>query len=124
MRKRSFALVFLAGLAFAKPIVAGGLPVIDSANVQQAILQLMEAKKQLDVLKGQYDALQQQVRALTGEGSVQGLLRRNIRAPWMKLTQEQLIDMMRQGLLPGNLEHRRQYLARITPTLPPEQVDG
>jgi len=101
------------------------LPVIDSSAITQLVLQLQEAKRQLEVLQGQYAALQQQLRAMTGTGEIGNLLQgaeRLTRYPWMSLTQEQLIDMMRQGLLPGNIEHRRQYLANITPTLPPEAI--
>lgn len=104
--KQVFAALLVAGaVAFGAPVQATGIPVVDFANLVQALQQYLQLSAQLQQLKQEYDQQVRQYEALTGGRGMGGLfnsgadqqMRQYAPASW-----QQALQVLQQGGLPGN----------------------
>lgn len=104
--KRVFVAVLVASaVAFGAPVQATGIPVVDIANLMQALQQYLQLSAQLQQLKREYDQQVRQYEALTGGRGMGGLfnsgadqqMRRYAPASW-----QQALQVLERGGLPGD----------------------
>ena len=104
--KRVLASLLVASVvAFGAPVQATGIPVVDIANLMQALQQYLQLSAQLQQLKREYDQQVRQYEALTGGRGMGGLfnsgadqqMRQYAPASW-----QQALQVLQRGGLPGN----------------------
>jgi type IV secretion system protein VirB5 len=99
------SVVLAVGLALSGAASAGGMPVIDIANLMQDMQQLIQLTTQIERLEQQLAQMQQQYQSITGSRNMGGLFnsgsdqQMRLYAPgsW-----QQSLSILQQGGLPGN----------------------
>lgn len=94
--------------------------VIDKSNLAKNIQQVAEMKKQLDMLKKQYDELLATKNAVTGSYGVSllqnGPLAEEGRRVMPKTWQE-VVALQQSGVIPGIYSERQDYFKKLLPTI-------
>lgn len=105
LKQQIAALAIAGSTVFTGTAGAGGIPVIDVANLAQAVQQYVQLTQQLAQLKQQYDQQVRQYESLTGlrnmgrlfDGEVERQMRSYAPTSW-----QQSLQVLQQGGLPGN----------------------
>lgn len=99
------ALLLASAVIFVAPVRATGIPVVDIANLMQALQQYLQLSAQLQQLRQEYAQQVRQYEALTGGRGMGGLfnsgadqqMRQYAPASW-----QQALQVLERGGLPGN----------------------
>lgn len=105
IRRVLLCMACAAILAASNPVSAGGMPVIDVANLMQALQQYLQLSAQLQQLKQEYAQQVQQYQSITGSRNL-GVLFNSSAEQQMRLyapaSWQQALQVLERGGLPGN----------------------
>lgn len=103
-------------LLFAAPQAYAAFPVVDTAAINQAVMQFQELKRQYDMMKKQYDELTALKDSVTGSygmgllmnGAEDSASRRPLPQTW-----QEVVQMQKDGFYGDRLEHYAKLLPDI-----------
>jgi type IV secretion system protein VirB5 len=97
MKKVFVAMTLALCLAMSQICCAQGIPVMDASNIQQAIYQLIEMKKQLDELQKQYAMLENTYTSITGNRKLGDIFNNESNKNYLPKNYQTQFDRIREG---------------------------
>ncbi|BBU68732.1 P-type DNA transfer protein VirB5 [Fluviibacter phosphoraccumulans] len=97
MRRQAIALFFAAAVSFQTPVHAQGIPVIDMANLEQALQNIAAWQRQLQSMQQQYEQQVAQFKALTGARGFGDVLNNPLLQKYLPLNWQQVYQGVRSG---------------------------
>ena len=105
VKSKAACAILLALALISGGVSASGFPVIDIANLMQALQEYMQLTAQLEQLQQQYAQMQQQYQSLTGSRGMGNLLNSGVEQQmrqYAPASWQQSLQVLQQGGLPGN----------------------
>mgnify|MGYP002776375249 CR=1 FL=1 len=97
MRRQLLVGMIATALVFQMPVYAQGIPVIDMANLEQALQNIAAWQRQLQAMQQQYDQQVAQFKALTGARGFGDVLNNPLLQKYLPLNWQQVYQGVRSG---------------------------
>ena len=97
MKRQFIAFIFATALVFQTPVYAQGIPVIDMANLEQALQNIAAWQRQLQAMQQQYEQQVAQFKALTGARGFGDVLSNPLLQKYLPLNWQQVYQGVRTG---------------------------